>query len=261
MDIRLQLTHFYNFVLTRRYKINLIGEEILETSGAKLILPNHQSHIDPQLMGVILSLRCDFVPVVSEKILKTPVISYFIKKFDAVSVSDLKGGNRDASVLKNIFSKVIDALKKGKSVIIYPSGQISHTPIEKIQNKQSAFVIVSSLPEDVRVIGVRISGLWGSMWSVAWKGERPDFLFAFFKAIFYFFANFIFFLPKRTVTFEFIDITEETKIKAQTDRRKFNTFMEEFYNVNGPEKASYIKHFFYFPKSKRKYPKNLMKDL
>lgn len=258
MDIRLKLTHFYHFVLTRRYNIKLIGAELIEAPGAKLILPNHQSHIDPQLMGVILSMRCDFVPVVSEKFLRIPVIGYFIKKFDAVAVSDLKGGNRDASVLKNIFSKVVAVLNKGKSAIIYPSGQISHNPFEKILNKQSAFVIVSSLPDNVKVVGVRISGLWGSMWSVAWDGKRPNFLFAFLKGIFYFFTNFIFFIPKRTVTFEFIDITNEAKLKAKTNRQGFNTYLEEFYNKNGYEKATYIKHLFFFPKSRRKYPKNLV---
>jgi long-chain-fatty-acid--[acyl-carrier-protein] ligase len=258
MNIRSKLVLLYNFILTRRYTINITGEELLKTKGAKLVLPNHQSHIDPQLMGVIMALNGDFVPVVAEKFLKIPIISIFIKQFDPISVSDLRGGNRDALVLKNIFSQVQNALKLGKSVIIYPSGQITHTPTEIIENKQSAYVVVSSLPNDVRVLGVRISGLWGSMWSVAWHGKRPHFLFTFIKAIFFFFANFIFFIPKRKVNFEFVDITEEAKLKAATDRHRFNNYMESFFNKNGPEKATYIKHLFYGFKSKRKYPKNLI---
>ena len=253
------LVRIYYFILTRRYRITIKGMDMLEAPGAKLFLPNHQSHIDPQLIAVIAAQHCDFVPVVSESIVKIPVISYFLKKWNVVSVSDIKRGNRDPDVLKNICSKVIDALKRKKSVIIYPSGQISHTPNEKIHNKQSAFVIVSSLPKNTKVIGVRISGLWGSMWSVAWMGERPSFILTFLKGIFYFFANLIFFSPKRDVTFEFIDITDKAKEMASTDRRSFNNYMEEFYNDNGPEKATYIKHFFFFPKSKRKYPANLVK--
>ena len=247
---------FY-FILTRRYRIKIIGSNILETPGAMLILPNHQSHIDAQLMAVIAAQYCDFVPVVSERFLKIPVISSFLKKWNAVAVSDYRGGNRDPNVLKNIFSQVMNALNMGRSVIIYPSGTITFTPTEKILNKQSAYVIVSNLPENTRVVGVRISGLWGSMWSVAWMGERPSFILAFLKGIFYFLANLIFFSPKRDVTFEFVDITNEAKKMAQTDRSGFNEYMEEFYNVNGPEKATYIKHLFFFPKSSRKYPKNL----
>jgi len=251
---------FYNFVLTRRYRICIKGDDILNSVGAKLFLPNHPSHIDPQLIAIILAMRCDFVPVVSENFFKIPVIGYFLRRWNAVAVSDLKSGKRDPNVLKNIFSKVIEALNSGNNVIIYPAGQISHTPVEKIFNKQSAFVVVSNLPEEARVIGIRISGLWGSMWSVAWMGERPNFIFAYLKGIFYFFANFIFFSPKRQVTYEFVDITEEAKSKSMSDRRTFNNYMEEFYNINGPEKATYIKHLFYFPKSKRKYPKKLMKS-
>jgi 1-acyl-sn-glycerol-3-phosphate acyltransferase len=254
MNIRSKMVRFYFFVLSRRYKINTVGIDLLKSPGAKLILPNHQSHIDPQLLAVITAKYCDFVPVVSENILKIPVIRYFLKKWNAIAVNDLKGNKKDPDVLKNIFSQVMKALHNNKTVIIYPSGQITHTPLEKIINKQSAFVIVSSLPDNVRVIGVRISGLWGSMWSVAWKGERPNFVFTFLKGIFYFFANFIFFSPRRHVKFEFVDITAEAKEKAKTDRRTFNNYLEEFYNSNGVEEASYIKHLFYLPKQKRNFP-------
>jgi long-chain-fatty-acid--[acyl-carrier-protein] ligase len=132
-------------------------------------------------------------------------------------------------------------------VIIYPSGQIARTPTEKINNKQSAYVVVSRLPEEVRVIGVRISGLWGSMWSAARTGEPPNFMLTYLKGIFYFFANLIFFLPKRDVTFEYVDITEEAKIKSMSERSAFNTYLEDFYNLNGPEKARHIRHLFYMP--------------
>jgi len=250
----------YYFVLTRRYRFNIVGREILESPGAKLMLPNHQSHIDPQLIAVIVARVCEFVPVVSETIMKIPVISYFLKKWNAVSVSDARRGKRDPDVMKRIFVQVTGALKEGKTVIIYPSGQITHRPVERIFNKQSAFVVASSIPDNAKIIGVRISGLWGSMWSVAWMGDRPSFEWAFIKGIFYFFANFIFFSPKRTVTFEFVDITEEAKKKASIDRSAFNTYMEDFFNINGPEKVSYIKHLFYLPKLKREYPKNLKID-
>ena len=250
----------YYFILTRRYRFNIKGREILESTGAKLMLPNHQSHIDPQLIAVIVARECEFVPVVSETIMKIPVIRYFLKKWNAVAVSDFRRGKRDPNVMKSIFAHVLNALKDGKTVIIYPSGQITHRPVEKIFNKQSAFIVASSIPDNTRIIGVRISGLWGSMWSVAWIGDRPSFEWAFVKGIFYFFANFIFFSPKRTVTFEFVDITEEAKLKASIDRSTFNKYMEDFYNINGPEKVTYIKHLFYFPKLRREYPKNLMKE-
>lgn len=250
----------FSFVLSRRYILNIKGLHHLQKPGAKLLLQSHQSHIDPQLLGVFVAQNCDFVPVISEKFLGIPLIGSILKTWNAVGVSDLKYGNRDPHVLKKIFSKIMDALNQGKSVLIAPSGQIAETPIELIKNKQSAHALVSNLPDNVKVIGVRVSGLWGSMWSVAWNGNRPNFLFTLLKGVFYLLANLIFFLPKRRVTFEFLDITEESKRKAELDRRSFNNYLEDFYNVNGPEEPTYIKHFFYFPKMRRVYPANLVKN-
>jgi len=252
------LIPFLSFILARRYNIKVKGINILRDSGAKLILQNHQSHIDPQLLGVFVAQHCDFVPVISERFLRIPILGSILRAWNAVAVSDLKHGNRDPHVLEKIFSGVTNALKQGRSVLIAPSGQIAHTPVEKIKNKQSAHVLVSNLPDNVKVIGVRVGGLWGSMWSVAWMGKNPNFLYTFLKGVFYLFANLIFFLPKRPVTFEFVDITEEAQLQAKSDRRTFNNYLQEFYNVNGAEEATYIKHFFYFPKMKRNYPANLV---
>lgn len=248
------MTRYFLFILLMRYRLTIKGLEYIKSPGAKLILQSHPSHIDPQLLAVFIDQHCDFVPVISEKFLRIPVFGSILRAWDAVAVSDLKHGNRDPDVLKKIFSKVMEALERGKSVLISPSGQIAEGPLEKIKNKQSAHVLVGNLPENVKVIGVRISGLWGSMWSTAWMGERPDFLYSFMKGVFYLFANFFFFLPKRPITFEFVDITEEVLEQAKSDRRTFNKYLEDFYNVNGPEEVTYIKYFFYAPKLKRKYP-------
>lgn len=249
--------NFFAFMLARRYTLDLKGEELLDEPVAKLLLTNHPSHIDPQLLGTYIAQGGNLVPVISEKFLKIPIIGPVLKALNAVAVSDLKHGNRDPDVLKNMFSEITDALKQGKTVLIAPSGNIAQGPVERINNKQSAHALVSNLPENVKVIGVRIRGLWGSMWSVAWKGKKPKFLPTLLKGVFYILASFIFFLPKRKVSFEFVEITEEAILKSKLDRRSFNTYLEDFYNINGPEEATYIRHFFYFPKLKKKYPANL----
>lgn len=251
----------FAFILSRRYTLNVKGVELLQEPGAKLLLQSHQSHIDPQLLGVYIAQRNGLVPVISESFLRIPIIGSILRSFNAVAVSDLKHGNRDPHVLKNMFSKIMDALEQGESVLIAPSGQIANGPVERIKNKQSAHALVSNLPNNVKVIGVRVGGLWGSMWSVAWKGKRPNFVLTLLKGIFYLTTNLIFFLPKRQVTFEFVDLTEEAKLQSKSDRKTFNTYLEEFYNVHGAEKVTYIKHFFYFPKMKRKYPSNLSRSL
>ena len=249
----------FDFVATRRYRVTIKNVDLLKAEGGKLVLPNHQSHIDPQLIGILFYKYVHVVPVVNESFMKIPVIKYFFRKWGAIPVAEFKKGNRDPNVLKNIFAGVNKALAEGKAPIMYPSGQLQDLGIEKIKNKQSAHTVVANLDENSRVLGVRVSGLWGSIFSKAWTGKQPPFLPVFLKGIFYWFANLIFLCPKRNVTLEIVDITEEAREQAKGDRKSFNTYLEEFYNANGIEEPTYIRHLFFFPKLKRKLPDNIVK--
>lgn len=249
----------YHFILTRRYKITIKGLDLVKQDVPKLILPNHQSHLDPQLISVITVKHTKIVPVVSERFFKVPVVKFFVKKWESIPVSDFRRGNRDLNVIKKITTGVTAAFKRGRSVVIFPSGQLSKDGTEKIRNKQSAYAVVSEMPDNVRVIGVRITGLWGSIWSKAWSGKVPVFHIEFIKAILILYANLIFFSPKRKITIEFVDITEEAKKQVKTDRKTFNNFLEEFYNLNGPDKINFVRHFFYLPLSKKRRKKNSSK--
>ncbi|MEA3318102.1 MAG: lysophospholipid acyltransferase family protein [Bacteroidota bacterium] len=249
--------NFYNYILSKRYKLILKNADILKSDAPKLILANHQSHMDPQILAIVVYRYTEFAPVSSERFFSTPVVSWFLKKLGAVKVSDLRNGNKDLNVLKSITEKVNEALTKGKSIIIFPSGKLQRSGIENIQNKQSAYVVASTMPDNVEIIGARFRGLWGSMWSKAWDGTRPIFLKTFLKGIFYFFANLMFFIPKREVTIEFENITEEAKPYIKKGRREFNAYLDNFYNKYGAEKPSYIKHFFYAPKLKKTLPEKI----
>lgn len=181
-----------------------------------------------------------------------------MKSLGAVPVADLEAGSRDVSVLDTMRNAMLSALKEGKSVVLYPAGQLCNQGYEKIFNKQGAYRLVKELDNSTRVIGVRQHGLWGSVWSRAWWGKSPDFFKVFALSIFYVLANFVFFVPKRDVEIEFVDITEEAKRNSKNmTRREFNEFLETFYNNNGEEGARFIKHFFYFPASKRKLHKKI----
>ena len=247
----------YGFLLSSRYKVKIEGEDILSSDYAKIILPNHISHIDPQLMSIAIYKYTDFVPVVAERFFKIPVIKFFLRRLKAIKVCDFKNGKKDLDLLKNINTQVIAALNNKKSAMIFPSGQLSSGGLERVYNKQSAYSVVSQLPDNVKVVGVRIRGLWGSMWSKAWNGKRPIFLQTYIIGLVYFVANLFIFCPKRKITLEFVDITEQAKLKAQSDRKTFNLFLEEFYNPNGPEKPTFVRHLFYFPRIKSKVKTNI----
>lgn len=228
-----------------RYKIQIKGEEVFEQDAPFFILPNHPALIDPVICLGQIYLYTPVTPVMSEKYFDLPVVKSFFRGLGAVRVSDLENGSRDTSVLKVIIRSTIKGFNRKANIVLYPSGQIAGQGYEKIFNKKSAWHIVCKLPDDVQVIGVRITGLWGSMWSKARTGKSPKFFLQLLKGIFFVLANLVFFVPKRTVTIEFENLTANAKSIALDGQKPFNTFLEEFYNLHGEEAPLFLKHFFY----------------
>jgi long-chain-fatty-acid--[acyl-carrier-protein] ligase len=83
------------------------------------------------------------------------------------------------------------------------------------------------------------------MWSKAKTGKSPDLFVQLLKGIFYVLANLIFFVPGRTVSIEFEDITTSSKEKAACGQKEFNSYLEEFYNLHGEEPVLFLRHYFY----------------
>jgi len=245
----------YGFFLRLRYKIVIKGLDEIKGKTSNLYLPNHQAEVDPQIVMSIILLHDKVAPMISSIYYNIPVLKSFFKAMGAVSVSDLEKGSRDINILQKLEKAAESALTNNRSILLYPAGQLAGQGYERIYNKQSAYEIVKKLPEKSNVIGVRISGLWGSIWSRAWMGKSPEFISTYLKTIGFVIANLIFFMPRRTVNIEFVDITQQAKEAAKTlDRKGFNNYLEEFYNIHGEEKPLFLKYFFYGPKLKRQLP-------
>lgn len=239
-------------LLRFRYKISIKGSEILQNNSPILFLPNHQALIDPVILLSHTYRYTTVIPVISEKYFDIPLAKWYFKRMGAVRVSDLETGSRNTQVLKSIIRSVYKGFRRNRNIVIYPSGQIAGQGYEKIFNKKSAYHIVRAIPEGVQIVGVRINGLWGSMFSKAKTGKSPDFFVQLLKGTFYVLANLLFFIPKRSVSIEFEDLTLIAKEKAIPGQTPFNSFLEEFYNLHGEEPALFPKHIFYLPRLKRK---------
>ena len=249
---------FFYWFISKRYDISIKGESLLVGGGPRLYLPNHQAEIDPVIIMTIIGKHHVASPMISATYYNLPLIKSFLKKLGAVSVSDLDQGVRDVSVMDTIRNGAIEAFAEGKSILLYPAGQLCNQGYEKIFNKQSAYSLVQDSKEELKIIAVRINGLWGSIWSRAWIGVSPPFITTLLKSVFLFFINLIFFIPKRKVEVEFIDITKEAKENSRDlSRREFNQYLEELYNINGEENARFIKHHFLKSESKRTLPKRI----
>ena len=239
-------------LLRFRYRISVKGSEILQNNSPILFLPNHQALIDPVILLSHVYRFTTAIPVISEKYYDIPIAKWYFKRMGAVRVSDLETGSRNTQVLKSIIRSVYKGFRRNKNIVIYPSGQIAAQGFEKIFNKKSAYHIVRDIPEGIQIVGVRINGLWGSMFSKAATGKSPDFFVQLLKGTFYILANLLFFLPKRSVSIEFEDLTKSAKENAIPGQTPFNSFLEDFYNLHGEEPVLFLKHIFYLPQLKRK---------
>lgn len=246
------LAFIIRLLLRIRYTIKVNGVEILQKNSPILFLPNHQALIDPVILLSQIYRFSTATPVISEKYFDLPLAKWYFKRMGAVRVSDLETGNRDTQVLKSITRSVFKGLRRNTNIVIYPSGQIAGQGFEKIFNKKAAYHIVSGIPENVQIVGVRITGLWGSMFSKAKTSKSPNFALQLLKGFIYSLANLFFFSPKRLVSIEFEDITTLAKEKVIPGQKAFNLFLEDFYNQQGEQQVLFLKHIFYLPQMKSK---------
>lgn len=237
-------------LLKLRYQVTLHNADLLDGISNAIFLPNHQALVDPQLLITHIYKQTKAVPAVTESFYNLPILHSIFKSWGAVKVADLQLGSRQVDVLETVTGQLTEALDSGKNVVIYPAGQISDGALESIKNKQTAHSLVINASKNTSVIGVRISGLWGSTWSKYYTGSSPAFIPVLLKSALWCLANFIFLMPRRKVSISFYDIKAEAQKEALKDRKSFNKYLEGFYNKELPNKASLIPLHFLQPKPK-----------
>jgi len=242
-------------VLSLRYKVFITWEEHLKHDGPVFILPNHVALIDPRILLSTLSRYIKVSPVASELYYNKPVLKQVMDLVGTVPIWEMTKW-ADAETVKKVFQQIVDALKNGKNILIYPSGQLYRQWFESIKWKQSAYHICNLMPENTKIIWIRTNWLWWSIWSKSWDNGDTGFWKAYLRSIWYVLANLIFFVPKRKISIELQDITKDIHTYRKKTLNEFNIFLETFYNKDGEEKISYLPHYFYYNDVKgRKKPR------
>jgi acyl-[acyl-carrier-protein]-phospholipid O-acyltransferase/long-chain-fatty-acid--[acyl-carrier-protein] ligase len=232
----------YRHALAARYRVRLEGTGVLVGEGPVLLLPNHPALVDPQILYAHLLRYLEASPLVSESYLAIGPLRPLFRRLGAIPVPDLERGRAGATAAAVLHEVVVDALRAGRNVLLYPAGHLADGTLERLGNKRLAWEACRRLPAGARVIGARTVGLHGSIWSRAGSGRTPSFFATYARGILYLLANLIFFLPRRDVSISFHDITGEVLERAAGDRVAFNAFLEEFYNlpVVTPGRARYF---------------------
>jgi 1-acyl-sn-glycerol-3-phosphate acyltransferase len=98
-------------------RLETIGEEYLEQGRTYLFAVNHMSPMDIPVIYAALPVQAAFVA--NGLFRKIPVFSYWMKKSGAVFVA-----NENGETALKAFKDMIQRLKRGRSLILFPEGYI-----------------------------------------------------------------------------------------------------------------------------------------
>lgn len=104
-------------VLTLMYRIKTFGTSNIPKDGALLVVCNHQSFFDPMFSHTWVWRTFYFVPRATLLDVK-----FWGKLIGSYCVVPIHPGQADVAAMKTI----IDALKQGKAVCLYPEGTRTH---------------------------------------------------------------------------------------------------------------------------------------
>lgn len=218
-----------------RYKVKIVGKEHLYNERTHLILPNHQAIIDPIIMFAEFYDH-KMYPLVDSRFWKSSfVVRHILDLLNAVEVPDLALSHKTEEInqVKSLNSIVLDNLSEQNDVIFYPSGHITTDGTEKIGNRRLAYEVCEEICRhdsqlsNIEVLGVKINGLWGSIWSRKDRNSSPALGNTLLKAIGLLFVI----RPRREVYIHIQPITNKVKQwSTGSDKRTFNQQLEDFYN-------------------------------
>ncbi|MBR4219910.1 MAG: 1-acyl-sn-glycerol-3-phosphate acyltransferase, partial [Victivallales bacterium] len=220
------------FLIMLRYRLHIKGLDECYKKGNKgiLFLPNHPALIDPVILNRVLFMKFHPRALVDEKQIRQNLfLRFFEKSLRILPLPDM--GIVGKAGLEKVIHQIdacADALKNGDNLIMYPAGRIYRSRAEKLRGNGGVAKILELYP-DVRIVLVRTRGLWGSSFGRA-KGYQDSFVKVLKSHIKHLLLNFLFFMPKRDVSIEFVELPAD--FPKQGTKEEMNRYLEAFYNDN-----------------------------
>jgi len=229
------LTFKIYLILRLRYKFIIKGKEHLKSKKLSdkgvLIMPNHPTvGLDPFIVHNLVGRYYDMIPLVAEGFFSVPILKPLMWATRAKPVASFDNAVTDYKYkeTEKLYNSVIEDLKKGEKVLLYPAGGLKQNGKERIGGRSLAYRVMQDAP-DSEVILMRMSGMWGSALSTAQSnGATPSMVKIFLQAFWKCLANGIFFAPRRRILIE-IDRPDESFPKHGS-KMEFNKWLENYYN-------------------------------
>jgi len=229
------VTSLMKLSLKVRYRVTVKGldqlnSKTLNKSGGILFMPNHSSFfVDPTLVSLAILKKYKLRPLIVEYMYYTPFVHWIAKNMDALPIPKFDFGSNSLKRRKSekIIQEVISALRTGSNFLIYPAGRVKHTNMEIIGGSSGVHSILQQAP-GTNVVLVRITGLYGSSFSLALTSSSNSMFTTIFNGVKIALKNLIFFTPKRHITIEFTPAPAD--FPYHLSRIEMNKYLENFYN-------------------------------
>ncbi|MCB1085353.1 MAG: AMP-binding protein, partial [Chlamydiia bacterium] len=194
-----------------------------------VFLPNHPAEIDPVMVYMLLAGKFAPHPLVVEHFYYLKGARFFMDTIGALPLPnfELSMNSWKIGQVEKSLKAVREGIGRGENFLIYPSGNLKQEGHENIGGNSFIHRILETCPE-VKVVLVRTTGLWGSLFSRAPTGRSPDFWHGIWRGFLIAFKNGIFFTPKRKVTLTFEEAGKDFPFKGT--RLELNQYLEQWYN-------------------------------
>jgi acyl-CoA synthetase (AMP-forming)/AMP-acid ligase II/1-acyl-sn-glycerol-3-phosphate acyltransferase/acyl carrier protein len=220
-------------IFSLRYRLDVRGLDEVRRRGTRgvVFLPSHSALVDPALLMVQLDPGFQPRALADEYQISRPVVGPLARLFGARPLPNMeREGLSVMEATRRALDDTIAGVREGENLLFYPSGRLRHQYLEEIRAASGAEILAKALP-DARLVLVRITGLWGSSYSLAFDGRMPSVMAATWRGLKFLLLNAIFFMPRRPVLIEF---EEPSDFPRHESRMAINAYLEAFYNARAP---------------------------
>jgi 1-acyl-sn-glycerol-3-phosphate acyltransferase len=126
------------------FRLRVTGREHVPDKGALVVVANHESFLDPFIVGVSLIKRPPLTFLAAPWVFSTPLVGGFSRRVGAIPAY---GEGKEVTALRGS----IRVLEQGKSVALFPQGGINREGI-------SGGAVFMAIKARVPILALRISG-------------------------------------------------------------------------------------------------------
>jgi 1-acyl-sn-glycerol-3-phosphate acyltransferase len=158
------------------YRIEVVGADCLPATGPVVVAPNHESVLDPIILGAAISRELRFVA--KAELWRSKLLAWMIEGLGAIPI---ERGHSDYLAA----TRVLHALEAGQAVVIFPQGAVRGDRAWK-QGAAHAALLTGAPLVPVRLVGTaralsrgrigfpRLRVIVGKPIDVACDPEDPD---------------------------------------------------------------------------------------